>query len=257
MLFVLKKVIAQFTQPLPAATLLMLIGLGLLWFTRRQKIGKILASLGLLALLLASNNVLPYRLLAPLEAEYPVFDTSQPLPEDPAYIVVLGSGHMPDPALTAASRLSERALVRVVEGVRLHRAYPQSTLIVAGGVLATSAPEAESMALAAEELGVPAAKIIRESQSLDTDDQARLIHKIVGDQPFILVTSAAHMSRAMALFRKQGMSPYPAPTGQLVKGGAEGIDPNAFFPNGQGVIVTEIALHEYVGRLWAKISGRS
>ncbi len=115
-------------------------------------------------LLLASNSVLPYRLLAPLEAEYPVFDVSQTLPADPAYIVVLGSGHTPDPTLTAASRLSEKSLVRVIEGARLHHAYPQSTLILAGGALFTTESEAEGMALVAEELGVPAGKIMRESQ---------------------------------------------------------------------------------------------
>jgi len=256
MMFVLKKIVSQFLLPLPAATVFFVVGLGLLWFNRRQKLGKILVSLGLLVLLLASNSVLPYRLLAPLEAEYPVFDVSQTLPADPAYIVVLGSGHTPDPTLTAASRLSEKSLVRVIEGARLHHAYPQSTLILAGGALFTTESEAEGMALVAEELGVPAGKIVRESQSLDTDDQARLIHQIVGDQPFILVTSAAHMSRSMARFRKEGMTPYPAPTGQLVKSGG-GLPPSAFFPGGREVEVTEVALHEYIGRLWAKISGRS
>ena len=57
MMFVLKKIVSQFLLPLPAATVFFVVGLGLLWFNRRQKLGKILVSLGLLVLLLASNKI--------------------------------------------------------------------------------------------------------------------------------------------------------------------------------------------------------
>ncbi len=42
MMFVLKKIVSQFLLPLPAATVFFVVGLGLLWFSRRQKLGKIL-----------------------------------------------------------------------------------------------------------------------------------------------------------------------------------------------------------------------
>ena len=44
-----------------------------------------------------------------------------------------------------------------------------------------------------------------------------VVKEIVGKDKFILVTSASHMLRAMALFRKQGMEPIPAPTDYMVK----------------------------------------
>ena len=62
-------------------------------------------------------------------------------------------------------------------------------------------------------MGVSGEDMIIESASKDTGEQARLIKPIVGTAPFVLVTSAIHMPRSMALFEKLGMSPIPGPAG--------------------------------------------
>ena len=113
---------------------------------------------------------------------------------------------------------------------------------------------AEIMADVAIALNVDKKDIVLEVSSRDTKDEALLIKKIVGDDEFILVTSASHMVRSMALFRKQGMDPIPAPTDFWIKErqrmGAE------VFPSAYKLRMAERAVHEYLGIMWGKIRGQ-
>ena len=79
--------------------------------------------------------------------------------------------------------------------------------------------------------------------------------KIVGDNKFILVTTASHMPRSMALFKKLGMQPIPAPTDHAMKR-RQGIHPGVFFPNSGKIRNAELVFHEYLGLAWAKLRGQ-
>jgi uncharacterized SAM-binding protein YcdF (DUF218 family) len=59
----------------------------------------------------------------------------------------------------------------------------------------------------------------------------------------------------MALFRKQGMDPIPAPAGQTAKA-RQVLTPDLFFPNSTALERSSRALHEYLGLLWAKLRGQ-
>ncbi|MCP3952977.1 MAG: envelope biogenesis factor ElyC, partial [Desulfobacterales bacterium] len=91
-------------------------------------------------------------------------------------------------------------------------------------------------------------------QSVDTKDQARLVRDTVGEEKFILVTSARHMARAFALFSKQGMNPVPAPVGMIVK--EDGFGPTAYMPGAGSLMRTERAVYEYLGIAWAWLRGQ-
>ncbi len=67
------------------------------------------------------------------------------------------------------------------------------------------------------EWDVKSEDIVLETKATDTKDHPIYVKKIVGKDRFILVTSASHMPRAMALFRKHGMEPIAAPTDYMVK----------------------------------------
>ena len=45
-MFLFKKIVALFLSPLSLSLALLLVGLGFLWFSRRQRAGKILVSAG-------------------------------------------------------------------------------------------------------------------------------------------------------------------------------------------------------------------
>ena len=66
------------------------------------------------------------------------------------------------------------------------------------------------------EWGVESEDIVLETKATDTKDHPIYVKEIVGRDRFILVTSASHMPRAMALFRQHGMEPIPAPTDYMV-----------------------------------------
>jgi uncharacterized SAM-binding protein YcdF (DUF218 family) len=100
----------------------------------------------------------------------------------------------------------------MVEGIRLYRQVRGARLIVSGGVLKTGhRPIAEQMADFAIALGVPRADVVMEQTSKTTYENLREVQKIVGTQPFILVNTALDLRRSMAVARKFGMKPLPAP----------------------------------------------
>ena len=97
--------------------------------------------------------------------------------------------------------------------------------------------------------------IILESKSKDTRDEALFIKPIVGSEPFVLVTTASHIPRSMALFKKLGMNPIPSPIGHSVRD-RQGLHYYSFFPNTGNLFKTELAIHEYLGLTWAKLRGQ-
>ena len=253
-LFLLKKVISAFLLPLSMVSVLLVSGLMLLWITRKRKLGMTLLALGTILLLLASYGFLSDKLAASLEDRYPpllrVEDIQQG--KDIKWIVVLGGGAMPDPRLPLSSRLVPDSLTRLLEGVRLHHQLPGTRLIVSGGAGFQDVPEGETLAKTAMLMGVRENDIVKENKSLDTADQAKLIADIVGRDRFILVTSAIHMPRSMALFRNFGMNPIAAPTNYLVDKQSR-FHPQAFFPGAHSLRKMEAAIHEYLGLIWMRV----
>lgn len=261
-MFVLKKIIAQFFSPVPFCLEILVIGLFLLLFTRKQRIGKFIVTAGVILFTILSYRGIPNVLLRPLERQYlplGIAATSDISGSDiiPSvrWIVVLGGGHTSDPNIPVTSQISDASLVRLIEGIRLHNEIPGSKLILSGGKVFDAVAEAETLEKVARAIGVKHEDIILETCSKDTADQAQFMKPIVGDDEFILVTSAVHMPRSMALFKKLGMRPIPAPTGYLVKE-SQGSNPFQFFPDAGGFFKTESAFHEYLGLVWAKLRGQ-
>ena len=98
-------------------------------------------------------------------------------------------------------------------------------------------------------LGVPAQDIVLDRKSKNTEEEAVFIFPTVGKAPFVLVTSASHMPRAMGLFRKLGMNPIAAPTDYLAKG-HRSWEPDTVFPGYYGLYESERAVYEYLGITW-------
>jgi len=253
-MFLFKKIIAPLFFPLSLCLEILIVGIFLLWFTRRQKTGKIIVTIGVATLVALSYGVASEILLRPLEYKYPPM-TDISAVSDVKWVVVLSGGHSPDAQLPVTGQLSEASLVRLIEGIRIHRKLPKSKLILSGGGAFSEATAAKVMAAVAVALGMDAQDLVLESESKDTKDQARLIHKVVGDSQFILVTSASHMPRSMALFLKKRMNPIPAPIGHRIKE-MQKITPAMFFPSAGRIEKTERAFYEYLGLAWARLRGQ-
>ena len=261
-MFILKKIISAFLYPLPLSLLLSFLGLYLLWFTTKQRAGKIVVSVGLAILTLFSYSIFTNRLLRPLERKYDAFEMESPSvvseTEDKLtikFVVVLGGGHTSDPELPLLSQMNTHPVIRLMEGIRIHRKFPGSRLLLSGGRGFDSISEAEVMARVAREMGVPDRDIILESKSKDTRDEALFIKPMVGNEPFVLVTTASHIPRSMALFKKLGMNPISSPVGHSIRD-RQGVSIHSFFPSSGSIRNAELAIHEYLGLTWAKLRGQ-
>ena len=253
-MFLLKKIVAAFFYPLPLCLGIVLVGLLFLWLTRKQKMGKVIVSAGFFLLLALSQSSFSDRLLIPLETLYPPM-MNPSSHKNVRWVVVLGGGHISDSRLSTTSQLTDSSLVRLMEGIRLHRMLPGSRLVLSGGSAFDPVPNAEVMADVARSLGVREGDMVLESRSRDTEDEARMIERIVRGDDFVLVTSAAHMPRSIRLFRRVGTNPIPAPTGHRVKRGQR-TGPGVFFPSAWSLVKSQEAMHEYMGLIWAKVRGK-
>ena len=263
-MFYIKKVVSFFLAPLHLGLFLMLIGLLLIWFGRekREKQGKWLVTLGFGWIFVFGMGPVAHGLMEPLEKPYlpprESVEISKDLSPKPEYIVVLAAGHRADPGLPKSSNLGYPAMQRLAEGIILHIRFPGSKLVLSGGMLSFDVKECESMRDMAVALGVDEDGILLEGDSRDTKSQAVNLKKIVKDRPFIVVTSAQHMPRTMALMKGQNLSPVPAPTAFSIS--AEEEDPDGWhvpFPSLGYLGTSHRALHEHVGKLWAKVRGQT
>ena len=254
-MFLLKKIIAPLFFPIPVCLLILLAGLALLWFTRRQKAGKVVVSVGALLLLLFSHPAVSGRLLMPLERQYPPLEPGPPAAAV-KWVVVLGGGHTSDPRIPLSGRLSSATLSRLVEAIRLRRSLPGAKLILSGGAPFGPGTDAGSMQKVAEALGLSPEDYVLEAATRDTEEQAQVIKGLVGADEFILVTSASHMPRAMALFVKAGMKPIAAPADYQATED-EGLSPAYFYPSTEALGESERAIYEYLGRAWAALRGKT
>ncbi|OMQ22935.1 envelope biogenesis factor ElyC [Serratia oryzae] len=250
MLFNLKKFIGNLLMPLPALLLLMGLALLLLWFTRWQKSGKAILSLSWLFLLLLSLQPVADRLLRPLESTYATYRGSDRVD----YVVVLGGGYTFNPDWAPSSNLIGNSLPRVTEGVRLYLSHPGSKMVFTGARGAKTLSNAETAARVAESLGVPHSDIVILDRPLDTEQEAAQVANLVGEKPFILVTSANHLPRAMRFFTAQGLHPIPAPANQMAISSPLNIW-DRVMPSSTFLGHSERAVYETLGSLWQQLKG--
>ncbi len=243
MMSLLNDTVGVVSAPLSIACLLAFAAVALRLAGRLRAARAVLLCAGGLAYL-GSTPLTGAILLRPLEDSFPPL--APPLPPV-SYVVVLGSGYAPRDGIPVTAALDEDGLVRLTEGVRLLHSLPDARLVVSGGARHGHVPPAQGYAQLAGSLGVAPESIIVSDQATDTAAEARAVRALLGAAPFILVTSAYHMPRAMLLMRRAGANPIAAPTGQRVLSGSEVSRWHALLPGAGGLRDTELAIHEYLG----------
>jgi len=206
MLF-LSKLLPVFVYPLGAAITLAAIAL-FLSSTRFRKLGRVLLGATLLALWVSSTPVFANWLGWRLEKQYPPRPMEE-LPQGDVIILLGGILAQPLPPRTRPD-LGETG-DRLLEALRLYQSGKADRIIVTGGNLpwqAAVAPEAELIADLLVELGAPRSALVLETASRNTYENAVNTAAILdknGWRSGLLVTSAAHMPRALATFAKAGI----------------------------------------------------
>lgn len=242
-MYLVKQIVGAFAMPMFIALWLVIVGIACHWARRRRAalcLYVLAASLVYLSAIAPVANLL----LSPLEHAYPPIRGDQ-LPPGVVAIVVLGGSYEPRDGIPVTAALEPDSLARIVEGVRLKVLHSDLRLVVSGGAPAGQATSAAGYSELARGLGVPAASVVMLPDSLDTGDEARNVARLLAAAPFLLVTSAYHMPRAMRLMERAGTHPIAAPTGQLVGPGRLSL--LSLVPSASVLRRTERALHEYVG----------
>lgn len=215
-MFFLSKLLPLFIYPLGLSSLLM--GLGLVWLWRRPRRATVAIASALFILFFSSNPIVSSKLVSTLEWRYFPLD---PVPTADA-IVVLGGATQPALAPRPWVEVSERG-DRILYGARLYTQKKAPKLILSGGRViwrgGGGPSEADDMKALALAMNVPASAILLEGRSLNTRQNAVNVKQILAAQSIesvLLVTSAMHMPRAIAVFKKLGISVIPAPTDYLI-----------------------------------------
>ena len=253
-MFVLRKFVSTLLLPFNLCLGLLLLGLVVLLFTRRQRLAKIVITSSAILLLLFSFSPLADKLISSLEMQYSPLAAQDLARENVHYIVVLGGGH--NSSRPPGSQLSPSSLARLIEGIRIFKEKPGTKLILSGGSVFDPLPNAQAMLTTAKLLGIPETDIELESESRDTEDEARFLAPRLKQEPFYLVTSAVHMPRSMALFRKQGTNPIAAPTDfafRLVNSPVL----LRYLPNLGALQQSERAIREYFGLMYSRMRGKA
>lgn len=262
MFLFLSKLLPLLVYPLGLASLLLILTLWWIWRRRRRlALGSAIAAL--LILLISSNAWVATRLVQSLEWRNLPPDS---LPTAEA-IVVLGGSTRPADYPRPWVDIMESG-DRVLHGAQLYKAGKAPKLILSGGRIAWKGggpPESDDMAQIAVAMGVPKSDILEDPTSLNTYQNAVNVKGIVQREnidTILLVTSAMHMPRALAIFRKQGMNAIAAPTDFLVSEravaeitGSRQAILLSLLPNASNLDTVSRAIKEYIGLIVYRLRG--
>lgn len=173
-----------------------------------------------LAVILAGITFVFYLLCTSVVAEQTMgwLESAYEPPANPQgdVIIMLGGGAMPDsPDVDGTGALCASPANRLLTAVRLQRRLDVPILVSGGQVYSDSGPEAQIARRILLSLGVPDDKILVETKSINTTQNAEFSTEILREHGLskpLLVTSAFHMKRSVLNFEKQGVAvtAYPA-----------------------------------------------
>jgi len=260
--FVFKKIVSQFFFPIPLALILLLLGLILLWRGKRERLGRLLTTVAMLALLFFSLPFFPKAVYTRLERDYvPCVTPAERLPDDigtnTVYVVALGTGFNPNPDYPFTMRTSGVGWVRLLEAARIHRKLPGSRLILS---IPGPADETDKQAFLEEVtrfLALERSRVQAITGARTTFEEARHVQEAVGAAFCVIVSDASHLRRAEKLFRDEGMSvaalpcsiSYPHSTAPQFRW----LD---WFPSSWSACGSRGAMYEIMGLAWEWVRGR-
>ena len=256
-MFFAGKLLALLTQPL--GWVMGLLTLAVLSHRRRPAWSRRLTVFGLIVLALTGWQPLPDALIRHLEQQYPTMPGDARL-EQYRGVVVLG-GALESARIwqgngqVALNAAAERMTMSVV----LMRQNPKLMMLFSGGegeLIGYGPSEAERAAVFFESMAVAKDRIRYESASRTTHENAVLSASAPGIDPtqaWLLLTSASHMPRAMASYRKAGWNVTAFPVD--FRAGLQ--TPWWQYSLNQGVQRWQLALHELIGVAAYRLAGRA
>jgi len=246
--FITKKIITFFVEPLGLILTLGLIGLYFLNKSAYTK-AKFFLSFSIFLLLILSYPPVANSLTQQLESQYSKYDYKN---NDILYIHVLGSGHYDNSKWPLSAQISNVSLKRTIEGISIYKKLNNLNIkLIFTGYAGpgNNTTNAEINASVAKIAGISNKKIIVNGRPKNTKEEAIYNKSLTEGKPFVLVTSASHMTRAIKLFEGVGLKPIPAPT-DFKRIDVEFLS----IPSISSLQKSRIAIHEFLGIAWSYLS---
>ena len=250
----LSKLFSLLLHPLVLGLLVGAAGWALTW--RWARAGQAIAALGVAIIVIPALPITADWMQHRLERLYPPVASTE-LPEADV-IVVLGGGVSPAVPPRVYPHLNTAA-DRVLHAARLYQAERAPRLLVSGGTLpwhTDTPPEAHAMRNLLVQWGVPEEDIWMEPESATTYENARHTADLIREHDMervLLVTSALHMHRALAVFCSANVPAVPAAIDYHITDG-----PRSVFdvvPSAEALARSTGAIHEYVGYVVYRLRG--
>jgi uncharacterized SAM-binding protein YcdF (DUF218 family) len=167
-------------------------------------------------------------------------------------IVALGGGVYEINAL-GKTYSSGATVLRLTHALRMYKQHDAKYLVCCGAGH-NGLSNAEVMAQMAQEFGVPKERIRIEAKSTNTYEHALELNRMFVDKKIKigLVTSACHMKRSEAQFRKFFSSVTPLPADYLYASPA-GTPVLRFIPQSQPLLDNTLIFRERIGMIWYAI----
>lgn len=237
---------------LPPGVFLLVIAV-LYFYYRKTKHANGLLLLFLLIYLL-SVNVVSDKIIEPLENHYGQPAVSE-MKDAQAIVVLAGGSYDGVPDFDGAGQNSESSTVRLVAGLRLHKALHLPMVLSGGSLYADKTTEASLEYRFLKACGTEEQYLIKEDRSRNTAENAKYVKQICQQRNFdkvILVTSAFHMPRSVAFFEREGVDVIPYPTDYKTNRNTR-LNAFAFTPQAENLYHSSIAMKEYLGLLALKM----
>jgi uncharacterized SAM-binding protein YcdF (DUF218 family) len=222
----------------------------------RQRLARGLVAGTLAFLVILTQLPVDDMLARPLEDRYP----RPALPARVDGILVLSGALKPNVTASRGVMPDNGSVMRMIAGAELARRYPKARLVFSG--TAAPAGRLREVEFASAETffrsqGIAPGRTLYDKRSLDTDQNIEFSRELVKPKPgevWVLVTSAMHMPRAMAVANKDHWKMIPWAADYQTT--AEWHLRNWKTP-ADGFQTIDKALHEWAGRLSYALTGRS
>ena len=257
MFFILSKTLGLLLEPLVIPYLCLICAVLAFW-RRRRFLGRFFVTAAILLPLLYGAIPLSSQPLRFIENQIKPADLTD---RQISGIIVLG-GFTGD-GVVAESRGQANlgpAAERFTAALQWHQKFPSKPLVFSGfsgRLVQDGASEADIVKQLLDDLAIDQTHILFENKSRNTHENALYSYDLMAPTPgshWILITSAAHMPRAIGSFRAVGWSGilgypvyYQTPETGFTR----------YWDIGYGTGLIGTALHEYAGLLIYWLSGRS
>jgi len=252
MFFVLSKVLNFLTNPL-----VIVLGVFLFsFFSKSSSRKRKLFWIGLALLLFFSNNFIANEVMSAWEvAPTPYAEVKKTYANGIVLTGVTANDKMPDDRV-----YFQHGADRVVHAVELYKRGIIKRIIVSGGsgsLTTKTRKEADEFFSVMVLMGVPSSDIVIENESRNTHESAINVKQLLKDEQessYLLITSAFHMRRSLACFRKAGFTIdvfscdfYTHP---------RYFTPDVLFvPHAEAIMIWQKLFKEWVGMIAYKVAG--